>query len=457
MNIAMMGAGYVGLTSGACLAELGHHVVCFDVNRTRISVLQSGEVPIHEPRLAAMLRRNVKRGRLAFTFEIAASVADADAIFLAVGTPSLADGSIDLTYVEDAAQQIAKLLPRDCVVVVKSTVVPGTARRVREIIAETRGALDFSVASNPEFLREGSAVSDFMSPDRIVVGADEPRAVKVLEAVYAKLITNGARWLTTSTTNAEITKYAANSLLALKIGFINEVADLCEAVGGDITSVATGVGLDPRIGAAFLTAGPGFGGSCFPKDTRALAAIGRRRGAPQRILETLIEGNERRKEKIAKRILAEIEQRRGARVAVLGIAFKGNTDDVRESAALTIIPILQRAGCQIAVHDPKVKAAGELPGVTWHRTPYFAAAGADIVVILTEWDQYRKLDSARLRRTMRGSTILDYRGLLDAEAVADAGVRYLAVGRATGATNGTRNALLGATSKTMDRIAAMPA
>lgn len=337
--------------------------------------------------------------------------------------------------------------------VVKSTVVPGTARRVREIIAEARGGLDFLVASNPEFLREGSAVADFMVPDRIVVGTDEPRAVKALERIYERLISRGAGWLSTSTVNAEMIKYAANSLLALKIGFINEVADLCEAVGGDVTSVATGIGLDTRIGGAFLSAGPGFGGSCFPKDARALVAIGRSSGARMRLVETLIEGNERRKDSIAHRILSELDLSVSPRVAILGVAFKANTDDVRESAALSVVPLLQQAGCEVAVHDPKARAGALLPGVEWLDNPY--AAEADIVVILTEWDQYRRLNLTRLRKAMRGNIVFDCRGLLDPESVREAGLRYLAVGRGQGAAPSVRHRSHG--SVAINRAAALPA
>jgi len=456
MNVAMIGAGYVGITTGVCFAELGHHVTCVDLDEKRIALLNAGELPIHEPSLGALMRRNAKRRRLGFTSDLPAAVQDADAVFIAVGTPSRPDGSIDLTYVEAAARQIATRLRRDAVVVVKSTVVPGTARRLREIIAETRRDLDVCVASNPEFLREGSAVADFMFPDRIVVGSDEPHAIEMLEELYAKLIAKGAAWLATTTTNAEMIKYAANSLLALKIGFINEIADLCEAVGGDVTSVSAGVGLDSRIGTAFLEAGPGYGGSCFPKDTRALAAIGRMRGAPQRLIETLIEDNERRKSAVADRILAALDLRRAPRVAVLGVAFKRNTDDIRDSAVLTIIPALQRAGCEITVHDPKAKIGSVLPGISQPSSPYEAAADADLVVILTEWQHYRRLNLKRLRRAMRGDIVFDCRGVVDAQSAAAAGLRYLALGRAVSGVSSIRRMKPGG-ALPADRIAALPA
>jgi UDPglucose 6-dehydrogenase len=451
----MIGAGYVGLTTGACLAELGHKVTCVDVDRERIERLEAGELPLYEPGLDAVIARNRKRRRLAFSTDPGRAAGDADAIFLAVGTPSRADGSIDLSHVERAAQQIAKAMRRDAVVVVKSTVVPGTARRLREIIAEARGGLDFLVASNPEFLREGSAVEDFMCPDRIVIGADEPRAAKVLEKIYGKLIADDAAWVATSTTNAEMIKYAANSLLALKIGFINEVADLCEKVGGDVGAVARGIGLDRRIGPAFLAAGPGFGGSCFPKDTRAFAAMGRQRGAPQRLIERLIERNEERKEAVAQRILDELGQASGKRVALLGIAFKANTDDVRDSAALTVIPALQQAGCIVAAHDPKARAAELLPGVEWHETAYAAAEGADLVAILTDWDEYRTLDLVHLKSLMNGDTIFDCRNVLDVDAVSASGLRHIAIGRGSG-TRSRRQRSPAATSAGAARIAASP-
>ncbi|HEY9012785.1 MAG TPA: UDP-glucose/GDP-mannose dehydrogenase family protein [Devosia sp.] len=429
MKIAMIGAGYVGLTTGACLADLGHGVVCVDVDRERVAKLEAGHLPIYEPGLDAIIARNRRRRRLSFSSDLAQAVAGAEAIFLAVGTPSRKDGSIDLSYIERAARQIAKPMRRDAVVVVKSTVVAGTARRLREIIAEARGGLDFSVASNPEFLREGSAVEDFMCPDRIVIGADDPKAAAALEQIYGRLIAEGASWLATSTTNAEMIKYAANSLLALKIGFINEVADLCEAVGGDVGAVAKGIGLDRRIGSAFLAAGPGFGGSCFPKDTRAFAALGRQRGAPQRIVETLIDRNDERKEAIARRMLNEIGSAPGKRIALLGVAFKANTDDVRDSAALSIAPVLQRAGCAVAVHDPKASTTALLPGVAWCETAYEAADGADLVAILTDWDDYRELDLDLLRSVMAGDTLFDCRNLFDPEAVGRRGLRYFAIGR----------------------------
>jgi UDPglucose 6-dehydrogenase len=430
MRIAMIGAGYVGLTTGACLARLGHRVVCADVDRKRIERLEAGDIPLYEPGLAATIARGAKHRRLSFSADIAEAVADADAIFIAVGTPSGPDGGIDLSQVQSAARMIARPMRRDAVVAIKSTVIAGTARRLRDIIAETRGGLDFAIASNPEFLREGTAVEDFMCPDRIVIGADDARAAHVLERIYSKLIGKGVPCVTTSTTNAEMIKYAANALLALKVGFINEMADLCEAVGGDVRAVAKGIGLDRRIGGAFLAAGPGFGGSCFPKDTRALAAIGRQRQAPLHLVETLIARNEARKARMARRILGELGRTaRGARVAILGISFKANTDDVRDSAALTVIPLLQEAGCEISAHDPKADAAALPAGVTWHGSPYGAARGADLVAILTVWPDDAALDLGALGDAMRGNTIFDCRDVLDTDAAAAHGLRHVALGR----------------------------
>lgn len=435
MKIAMIGAGYVGLTTGACLAQLGHRVTGIDIDAGRISRLLRGEVPIYEPGLDVLLREQITAGRISFSTDLAAAVADADAVFLAVGTPSGPAGDIDLSYVQQAAIQIAPVLKPNAVVVLKSTVVVGTCKRVREIVAERRGGLDFSVASNPEFLREGSAIEDFMCPDRIVVGADDRRAAQLMARLYAPLRQQGVPFIQTSTANAELIKYAANAFLALKVGFINDVANLCEAAGGDVTAVAEGIGLDRRIGTAFLAPGPGFGGSCFPKDTRAFAATGRKFGAPQGLIETLIERNHQRKLALARRIINELPGKpTGKRVAVLGVAFKANTDDIRESAALTIIPELLEAGIEVQVHDPQARQADDaaLAAVTWHETPYAAAEGAEAVVILTDWDEYRRLDLERLATSMTGRTIIDYRNVIPHEAATALGLRHAGVGRADG-------------------------
>ena len=433
MKIAMIGTGYVGLTTGACLAQLGHRVAGVDVDAGKIARLARGEVPIYEPGLDVLLRQQMDAGRISFSTELTAAVADADAVFLAVGTPSGPAGDIDLSFVQQAASQIAPALKPNAVVVLKSTVVVGTCKRVREVVAERRGGLDFSVASNPEFLREGSAIEDFMCPDRIVVGTDDRRAAQLMARLYAPLRRQGVPFIETSTANAELIKYAANAFLALKVGFINDVANLCEAAGGDVTAVAEGIGLDRRIGTAFLQAGPGFGGSCFPKDTRAFAATGRKFGAPQGLIETLIERNHERKLALARRIISELPGKpAGARVAVLGVAFKANTDDVREAAALTIIPELLEAGIAVQVHDPQAHHTDDaaLAEVEWHETPYAAAQGAEAVVVLTDWDEYRSLDLKRLAAAMAGRTIIDYRNVIPHEKAVAQELRCVSIGRA---------------------------
>jgi len=432
MNITMIGAGYVGLTTGACLAELGHRVICVDQDENRVAMLRRGDIPIYEPGLEELVARHGAAGALRFSCDSSTAVKAADAVFLAVGTPSRRDGDVDLSFVEAAARQIAPALPPNCVVVVKSTVPVGTCRFLREVIAESRAALDFSVASNPEFLREGSAVSDFLNPDRVVIGSDDARARGLLEAIYAPFRARGVPVLCTTNGNAELIKYSANAFLALKIGFINDVADLCEQAGGDVGTVALGIGLDKRIGQSFLAAGPGFGGSCFPKDTRTFAATGRRFGAPQTLVETLIESNEARRQRLAERILAALGPRlRGARVAVLGLAFKADTDDVREAASLAIIPILQEAGCAVRASDPKANdaAARVLSGVQFFSDPLEAAKGADLVAVLTEWEAFRRLDLGRLAQAMRGDTLVDFRNLWQPRVVAEHGLRYVSVGR----------------------------
>jgi len=414
MRIAIIGAGYVGLTTSACLVKLGHQVVCCDALEERIKRLRCGEVPIYEPGLDELLRDGISSGELSFTASARECVADAAAVFLAVGTPSLPNGDIDLSQLDGAARSVAPHLKSGAVVIVKSTVSAGTSSRIREVIAETRRSLDFSVASNPEFLREGSAIDDFMCPDRIVFGADDPRASATLREIYAPLAKTGVPVLATTTTNAELIKHAANAFLALKIGFINDVSDLCEQAGADVMAVAEGIGLDRRIGQNFLTPGPGFGGSCFPKDTRAFAATGRRLGTRQGLVELLIERNEMRKRRLAERIISEAGLRHGARVAVLGLAFKAGTDDVRESPALPIIAHLQRSGMVVRAHDPQAaqNAARLNPELEIAETPYDAARGADALVVLTEWSDYASLDMARLAGLMRRRYVFDFRNIL---------------------------------------------
>lgn len=430
MRIAVIGAGYVGLTTGSCLAALGHRVRCHDIDGERLARLTRLDLPLYEPGLEDLLGRGIADGSLQFCTGLEDAVNEAEAVFLAVGTPALADGEIDLSQIIASARAVAPCLARNAVIVVKSTVVPGTCRQLADLIARERGALDIRVASNPEFLREGSAVRDFMEPDRIVIGADDVQAARVLEEIYAPLARN-VPVLSTSCDNAELVKYAANAFLALKIGFINDIAELCERIGGDVTRVAEGIGLDRRIGPSCLTPGPGFGGSCFPKDTRAFAAVSRRAGAPQALIETLIRRNEERKAHLGRRILNEAAVGSGDTVAVLGLAFKAGTDDIREAAALTIVPMLQKAGVTVRAHDPMAMAAARrhLTDVQWCATPYEAAERADALVILTEWDEYRALDLGRIADLMTGRILFDYRNLFPPEAVTAAGLRCIGLGR----------------------------
>lgn len=455
MQITMIGAGYVGLTTGTCLAAIGHGVCCYDIDAGRISRLKRFDPPIYKPGLEDAMRKAVAAGHLRFSSRLRESVADADVVFIAVGTPTGPGGGIDLSHVLGAAKRIAPHLKRSALIVIKSTVVVGTARRIRETIARERGAFDIRVASNPEFLREGSAMADFLRPDRIVIGADDTRSRNILRAVYRPLARTGVPVVATTTSNAELIKYAANAFLALKIGFVNDVADLCERTGGDISDVARGIGLDRRIGDSFLAPGPGFGGSCFPKDTRAFAATGRQFGAPQRLVETLITRNDQRKAALARRILREGRLPPGGRVAVLGLAFKANTDDVRESAALTVIPVLQEAGLRVVVHDPKAAANARrhVKDVIWAECPYAACKGASAAIILTEWDEYRQLNLSRLATELSGDLLVDYRNLFDPQSVIQHGMRYISLGRSAAPTDQRTGV---SSLKTWDRRVAAP-
>lgn len=433
MQIVMIGAGYVGLTTGTCLADAGHRVCCYDIDADRMARLSKCDIPIYQPGLEEAVSRTLHAGQLQFASSLDDCLADADIIFIAVGTPSRSDGDIDLSQVQAAARQIAAKLKPGALVVVKSTVTAGTCRQLKKLIATVRRSSDISVASNPEFLREGAAIDDFMNPDRVVIGADEPRAGAMLKTLFEPFINRGVPVVCTSTVNAELIKYAANAFLALKVGFINDVADLCEQAGGDIGPVAQGVGLDKRIGSSFLSPGPGFGGSCFPKDTRAFVATGRRLGAPQRLIETLVKRNEERKILLARRVIGEAGLRRGNTAVFLGLSFKAETDDVRDSAALTMIPVLQRAGISVKAHDPRAmnNARSLLDDVEYADCPYEAARGAAAVILLTEWEQYKSLDLAKLAKCMSGITLFDYRNVLMPEAAAQHGFRYVSLGRAS--------------------------
>lgn len=435
MKIAMIGTGYVGLVSGVCFSDFGHDVICVDKLPEKIAMLERGEVPIYEPGLDAVMARNVAAGRLTFTTDLAAAVDGADAVFIAVGTPTRrGDGHADLTYVMAAAEDIANALTDYTVVVTKSTVPVGTNRKVADVIRKARPDAAFDVASNPEFLREGAAVDDFMKPDRVVVGVESDRAQQVMGDVYRPLFLRDFPIVFTDLESAEMIKYAANAFLATKISFINEIAALCERVGADVKSVAKGMGLDGRIGNKFLHAGPGYGGSCFPKDTSALARIGQEHGVPQRITETVIAVNDLTKRRMIDKVMDMCGGSvNGKTIAVLGVTFKPETDDMRDAPSLTVIPALVGGGAQVRVVDPHGRKEGEalLPGVTWEADPYVATEGADCLLILTEWNQFRALDLKRLAGSMTTARMADLRNIYNRDDVLAAGfVNYDGVGRA---------------------------
>jgi UDPglucose 6-dehydrogenase len=433
LKIAMIGTGYVGLVSGVCFAEFGHDVVCVDRLPEKIALLARGEVPIYEPGLDDILARNARDGRLSFTTDLAAAVDGADAVFIAVGTPTRReDGHADLSHVMAAAAEIARALTGYCVVVTKSTVPVGTNRKVAEVMRAANPGAAFDVASNPEFLREGAAIDDFMQPDRVVVGAESARAQQVMEDIYRPLAQRGFQIMVTNIESAEIIKYAANAFLATKLGFINEIAALCERVGADVSDVARGMGLDARIGTKYLQAGPGYGGSCFPKDTLALARTGQEIGVQQRILETVLISNDLTKARMIDKVVDLCGGVNGCKIAVFGVTFKPETDDMRYAPSLTIVPALVGKGARIHVVDPHGRKEGEalLPGVTWDEDPYVAAQDADCIVILTEWNQFRGLDLARLAKAMRVARMADLRNIYAPAAVRAAGfVGYTGVGR----------------------------
>jgi UDPglucose 6-dehydrogenase len=437
MRIAMIGTGYVGLVSGVCFSDFGHDVICVDKDAAKVARLQAGEVPIYEPGLQALMEKNVSAGRLSFTDDLAAAVDGAEAVFIAVGTPTRrGDGHADLTYVMAAAEEIAAALTGYTVVVTKSTVPVGTNRQVKQVIAKTNPQADFDVASNPEFLREGAAIEDFMKPDRVVVGVQTPRAAEVMAEIYRPLYLRDFPILTTDLESAEMIKYAANAFLAAKITFINEIAGLCERVGADVKEVSRGIGLDGRIGNKFLHAGPGYGGSCFPKDTAALARIGQDHAFPMRITETVMRVNDEVKARMVEKLRDACEGSfNGKTVAVLGVTFKPNTDDMREAPSLTIVPALVGGGARVRVVDPQGRAEGEalLPGVKWEEDPYKAAQNADLVVLLTEWNEFRALDLKKLARKMAQPRMADLRNIYSAKTAKRAGFEtYVAVGRAAG-------------------------
>ncbi len=434
MRIAMIGTGYVGLVSGVCFSDFGHDVVCVDKDPEKIARLLNGEVPIYEPGLDALMVKNTAAGRLTFTTDLAAAVADAEAIFIAVGTPTRrGDGHADLSYVMAAAADIGRGLKGYAVVVTKSTVPVGTNRKVAEAITAANPQAKFDVASNPEFLREGAAIDDFMRPDRVVVGVETARARKVMGDLYRPLSLREFPVIYTGLESAEMIKYAANAFLATKITFINEIAALCERVGADVKAVASGIGMDGRIGDKFLHAGPGYGGSCFPKDTKALARIGQEHAVPMQIVETVIKVNDEMKRRMVDKITDLCDGvLRDKTIAILGVTFKPNTDDMRDAPSLTIVPALVGAGAKVRVTDPQGRREGEglLPGVKWVENPYQAAAGADLLVLLTEWNEFRALDLAKLARKMAHPRLADLRNVYARDEVAEAGfTHYDGVGR----------------------------
>ena len=431
MRIAMIGTGYVGLVSGACLSEFGHDVTCVDKDKAKIDMLRAGRIPIFEPGLETIVATNTQAGRLSFTTDLATAVKDADAVFIAVGTPSRrGDGHADLTYVFAAAEEIAPALDGYTVVVTKSTVPVGTGGKIEEILRRLRPEADFDVASNPEFLREGAAIEDFRRPDRVVVGCETARAQDVLREVYRPLYLNETPILFTSRETSELIKYAANAFLATKITFINEMADICEKVGADVQDVARGIGLDGRIGSKFLHAGPGFGGSCFPKDTLALLRTAEQVGAPSRIVHAVVEVNEARKTAMATKISAAFGGVKGKTLAILGLTFKPNTDDMRDAPSLAIVPALLDEGAIIRAYDPEGShEARKLLGIETLPSAYEALDGADGVVILTEWNEFRALDLTRVKSLLRRPLMVDLRNIYRPAQMAAAGFRYVSIGR----------------------------
>jgi len=433
MKITMIGSGYVGLVSGACFSDFGHDVVCVDKDASKIEALHAGRMPIYEPGLDQLVATNVAAGRLTFTTDLASAVAGADAIFIAVGTPSRrGDGHADLTYVFEATKEIAAAVTGPTVVVTKSTVPVGTGDRVEEILREERPDIDIAVVSNPEFLREGAAIGDFKRPDRIVIGSEDARARDVMREVYRPLYLNESPILFVSRRTSELIKYAANAFLATKITFINEIADLCEAVGANVQDVSRGIGLDNRIGAKFLHAGPGYGGSCFPKDTLALLKTAEDHESPVHIVEAVVKVNDSRKRAMGRKVLHALgDEPRGKTVAVLGLTFKPNTDDMRDAPSLAVVQSLQDAGVTVRAFDPEGMEAAKamMPDVIFCKDAYEAAAGADAVTIVTEWDTFRALDLRRLARVMTAPVMVDLRNVYRPDDVRKLGFAYSSVGR----------------------------
>lgn len=434
MRVTMIGSGYVGLVSGACFADFGHEVTCVDTDAGKIAALKRGEIPIYEPGLDDLVANNVRAGRLSFTTELAGPVAAADAVFIAVGTPSRrGDGHADLSYVHQAARDVVAAIDGFTVVVTKSTVPVGTGDEVERIMRETRPDADFAVVSNPEFLREGAAIADFKRPDRIVIGTEDDRARKVMEDLYRPLYLNAAPLLFTARRTSELIKYAGNAFLATKITFINEMADLCERVGANVQEVARGIGLDNRIGGKFLHAGPGYGGSCFPKDTLALIKTAQDMESPLRLVETVVAVNDQRKRAMARKVIAACGGSvRGKRIALLGLAFKPNTDDMREAPSLAIVTALLDAGAEITAYDPEAMASAKalMHEIAYAPDAYSCLDGADALVIVTEWDAFRALDLDRVKAALRHPVVIDLRNIYRSSEMRERGFAYVNVGNA---------------------------
>lgn len=438
MRIGMVGTGYVGLVSGTCFAEFGIEVVCIDKDESKIQRLKNGEIPIYEPGLEELVAKQVKAGRLSFTTDLAEGMKGAKAVFIAVGTPARRDdGQADLTYVYQAARDIAALIEDYTLIVTKSTVPVGTAQEVKKIVREEldkqgRSDIEFDICSNPEFLREGAAINDFIRPDRVVIGVESERAIEIMRDLYRPLYINETPMVITSPETSETIKYAANAFLATKITFINEIANLCEKTGANVQQVAKGIGLDGRIGSKFLHAGPGYGGSCFPKDTLALTQIGQKYGAPQNIVETVVWVNTERQRSMAEKVIeacgGDVE---GKRIAVLGLSFKPNTDDMRDAPSLQIVPFLQDEGAHIAAYDPVAmsEAKKHLEDVEWCDDAYEAAKEADALVIITEWNEFRALALSRLKDIMKDTVMIDLRNIYKPDEMRAQGFRYISIGR----------------------------
>ena len=432
MNICVVGSGYVGLVTGACLADFGVHVVGVDKDESKVDMLTRGKVPIYEPGLETLVQKNMQEGRLRFTTDLGSSIEAAQVVFIAVGTPPRPDGAADLTFIAEVARSIAQHLNGYKVIVTKSTVPVGTGQRIESIVREgTGGKHPFAVVSNPEFLREGSAIEDFMQPDRVVVGTRDPRAAEMMKDVYSPLDAAGVPFIVTDVETAELIKYASNGFLATKISFINEVAQICEAWGANVEVVSRGMGLDNRIGPKFLSAGPGFGGSCFPKDTRAAAQIAHEQGLRFRIIEAVLEVNEAVQARMSEKIDRAMGGVAGKTVAVLGLSFKPNTDDIRESPALPIVQSLLDRGAGVRAYDPEAMEGCRplFPTVTFCDGPYEAADGADALVIMTEWNEFRKLELEELQKLLRQPLVIDLRNLYEPSKMAAAGFRYVSIGR----------------------------